>query len=263
MALIGKALAGAGIGLAQAGLMGYRAQVEEARDARLAQYQEQRDERVFGQQSKLQQERFGQEKDIIGQRIEGDKGLIGARAEAEKGVQSAAIRERAAAEEGILTKKQQFEREEADKDRRLRGASLGLQGKELGMREKEFALKERVANIELQNIEQIKALRSEYATATPERKDMIRDEISLLTGKDNDNWVAVPLEIDDMTGKAISYGKMNKKSGEIKPLKDGTLAPIKAAPGERPPLESFLPNTPAKKEPERDKRSSSGLIKRD
>lgn len=261
MALIGslgKAVAGAGVGLAQAGLMGYRDQLEAAREERLAQYQAQRDERQFGQQSKLQQERYGHDQAMLDQRMEGERGLIGTRAEAEKGVQSSAIRERAAAEEGLLTKKQEFDREESAKDRKLRSAAIGIQGAELGMRQKEFALKERVANIELQNIEQIKALRTEFSTATPERKDQIRDEISLLTGKDNDNWIAVPLQIDEYTGKATSYGKMNKKSGEIKPLQGGSSAPAKTDDGDVDPA-SFMKRRPA---PAPAAREKSGLIQR-
>jgi hypothetical protein len=252
-------LAGAGVGLAQAGLLGYRDQLESAREQRLAQLQEARDQRLYEHQDELQ--RKTQEFQSTENKLSRD--LTVSEAEKTRGLTR---------EEGAATRLSQKEiaqmHEEAATKRH--GQSMGAQAatnarldKELGLRTQEFDLKKRIADIEFKNIEEIDKRRREYGTATPERKAEIRDEIALLNGKDKDNWIVTGVNPDPDTGRATEYIKINKTTGEEVPLNYGRGAPAK---GEKKQskadlaMQFFTGDEPEKKKPEG--RARSGLIQR-
>jgi hypothetical protein len=78
-----------------------------------------------------------------------------------------------------------------------------------------------LGQIQLDNSRRVEALRTEYGKATPERKDAIREEIQLLTGKDNDNYMPVPIK--DEMGNVTGYQVFDKKRGDfVTPKGSGT-----------------------------------------
>jgi hypothetical protein len=68
-----------------------------------------------------------------------------------------------------------------------------------------------IKQIAVDNNRTIAALKTEFAKATPERKQAINDEISVLTGKDTDKFLPVPLK-DDM-GNVTGYKVFDTKRG--------------------------------------------------
>ena len=80
-----------------------------------------------------------------------------------------------------------------------------------------------VGQITLDNAKRLELLKTEYmkpGTSTA-RRDAIHDELQLLTGKDNDNYIPVPLK--DELGQVTGYQVFNKKSGQF-------VTPAAAAP---------------------------------
>lgn len=69
-----------------------------------------------------------------------------------------------------------------------------------------------LGQINLDNAKRVEALRSEFGKSTDtDRKNSIREEIQLLTGKDNDNFMPVPIK--DEMGNVTSYQIFDKKVG--------------------------------------------------
>lgn len=80
-----------------------------------------------------------------------------------------------------------------------------------------------IKEIALENAKRVKALEEEFRTATPERKKAIIEEKQLLTGKDNDNYLPVPLKDDQ--GNVTGYKVFDKKRGEwVEPRPSGAGA---------------------------------------
>jgi|GEM_PF-2715560 len=68
-----------------------------------------------------------------------------------------------------------------------------------------------IKQMTVDNAKEVAALKVEFKTATPERKQQISDNISVLTGKDNDKFLPVPLK-DDM-GNVTGYKIFDTKKG--------------------------------------------------
>lgn len=84
------------------------------------------------------------------------------------------------------------------------------------------SLDNKLKQIQLDNAARLKELRVDYQKASPEKRSLIEKEVALLTGKDNDNFIAVATGFDEVTGKPTAYKVFNKKSGEWVEPKDGT-----------------------------------------
>lgn len=80
-----------------------------------------------------------------------------------------------------------------------------------------------IKQISLDNAKRVEELRKEFATANPERQKQITEQVQLLTGKDNDNYLPVPLK-DDM-GNVTGYKIFDKKRGEWVEGKSGGGTP--------------------------------------
>lgn len=103
----------------------------------------------------------------------------------------------------------------ADRDERREhhNALLTLQRATEGRLKAGADLDNAIKTIALDNARRVEKLRGEFGTATAERKQQITEEIQLLTGKDNDNYLPVPEGYDPMTGKPTSYRIFDKKRG--------------------------------------------------
>lgn len=86
-----------------------------------------------------------------------------------------------------------------------------------------------LGNIQLQNAKRVEALRTEFGSKdiTPERRDAIREEIQILTGKDNDNYMPVPIK--DEMGNVTGYQVFDKKRGDFVTPKNSGSAPAGGA----------------------------------
>lgn len=98
-----------------------------------------------------------------------------------------------------------------------------------------------IKQIAVDNAKRVDELRKEFAGATPERKREIQEEIQLLTGKDNDNYLPVPIK--DETGAITGYHVLDRRRGV---WLDGPKGGAQGAPGkgERPPLDGFFRDRP-------------------
>lgn len=96
---------------------------------------------------------------------------------------------------------------------RYRAAELKLRAASEGRLAHSAGIEDAVKEISLGNAKRVEALRTEYPTATPDRQNAIREEVQLITGKDNDNYLPVPLK-DDM-GNVTGYQIFDKKGGKF------------------------------------------------
>lgn len=70
-----------------------------------------------------------------------------------------------------------------------------------------------IKQMQVDNALRADGLRKEFGTATPERQQQIKDELSVLTGKDADKFVPVPLK--DADGTITGYQVFDTKSGKF------------------------------------------------
>ena len=68
-----------------------------------------------------------------------------------------------------------------------------------------------VNSMKLENVQQVTALQKEWKAADPKRREEIKSEIEILTGKDNDSFMPVPIK--DSLGNTTGYQIFDKKSG--------------------------------------------------
>lgn len=97
----------------------------------------------------------------------------------------------------------------ADNNRAER--SLDLQVKTFDIHAKGAQLDQQIKQFTLDNTKRVEALRKEFTTADPARKDAITEEIQVLTGKDNDKYLPVPLK--DEAGNVTGYRIFDTKRG--------------------------------------------------
>jgi hypothetical protein len=70
-----------------------------------------------------------------------------------------------------------------------------------------------IKQMQVDNAARADGLRKEFGKATPERQQQIKDELSILTGKDADKFVPVPLK--DADGAISGYQVFDTKSGKF------------------------------------------------
>lgn len=105
---------------------------------------------------------------------------------------------------------------------------LDLQRQQFDVTKKGADLDHQIKQFQLANVQRVEALKKEFGAATPERQKSITEEIQLITGKDNDNFLPVPFK-DDM-GNIVRYDIFDKKRGEwVQPKPPGAAgAPSQA-----------------------------------
>lgn len=235
--MIARGLAGAGEAMERAGFAWLQKELDEAKAVRLEELragnQSARDDKLLGHQS-----------------AEAEKSRTHASAEAgltrehAAGLQKTAL-EHAASEHAKTREHQSGEAAatrahqtlEGDKTREIQRAGVGLQAARLGIEAKGAALDQQIKEIQIKNAKDLDAMKESYRTETdPEKKAQIADNIRILTGKDKDKYLPVPLK-DDM-GNVVGY--------EIFDTIRGKFVESKASPkpkpgnGERPSLDSFF-----------------------
>ena len=86
-----------------------------------------------------------------------------------------------------------------------------------------------IKQMQVDNAARADGLRKEFGKATPERQQQIKDELSILTGKDADKFVPVPLK--DADGAISGYQVFDTKAGRFVDAGSGKGGsdPIKAA----------------------------------
>lgn len=72
-------------------------------------------------------------------------------------------------------------------------------------------LERQIKELALANAQRVEKLRTEFASASPEHKLQITEEVQLLTGKDNDQYLPVPIK--DETGAITGYQIFDKRRG--------------------------------------------------
>jgi hypothetical protein len=99
---------------------------------------------------------------------------------------------------------------EGDKNRAVQRAGQGisaghlaLEKEKLGVLKKGAELDNEVKQIQVNNAKRVGDLQEEFKTASPERQKALREEIHVLTGKDSNKYLPVPLKDD--TGATIGY----------------------------------------------------------
>lgn len=109
--------------------------------------------------------------------------------------------------------------------RTLSAASAGPDRTDYKGRDLDNAIKQ----MGLDNAKRVQELKAEFGKAPPERQQQIKDELSILTGKDADKFVPVPLK--DADGAISGYQVFDTKSGKFVDAGAGKGGgdPIKAA----------------------------------
>lgn len=139
-------------------------------------------------------------------------------------------------------------------NQRVEVLQAAAEGRLKKMADMETAIKQ----IALDNAKRVRDLQTEFTTATPDRKKAINEEIQLITGKDNDNYLPVPIK--DELGAITGYHVFDKKRGTWVegqgPKPGGPAAPGKD--GDKPPLSSFFRGGPKKDNPQPSSSASGG-----
>ena len=112
----------------------------------------------------------------------------------------------------------------------------GIQRQQLDILKKGAGLDHDIKTIQLGNAKRVDALQKEFATAAPDRKQAIRQEISILTGKDNNRFLPVPLK--DELGNITGYQIFDKVDGVF--VSGGKPQGASGEPSARPPLSQFF-----------------------
>lgn len=102
---------------------------------------------------------------------------------------------------------------ERAEDVRFKEAELKLRQASEGRLAKSADLDTALKQITLDNTKRVQVLRTEFAAATPERQAKINDEIQLITGKDNDKFMPVPIK--DEMGNVSGYKIFDTKAGRF------------------------------------------------
>ena len=210
MGLISGMMSGLGEGLQQASVITAKhflqQQAEEAdrqRMERLAEFQQQAQERGFAHAEKQTATQIAATKE------EGEAGR-GLQREL-SGEQRTLTREEGAATR--TTQKDIAELHERAATTR-HGQTVGLQQQQLEEAKKTGELDRTIKQIAIDNQRRVETLRTEFGKpdTTADRKRAITEEISILTGKDTDKYLPVPLK-DDM-GNVTGYKIFDTKRGE-------------------------------------------------
>jgi hypothetical protein len=210
--LIGKALTGAAQVAVPAAFEQMRANIMTERDQRLAEIAKQSQQREFEHRTS--------------ERVAGEKALV----DLETGVRQPFIeRQREAGEiaaAGLQKTRLESEAERQRLDREVQREGQAITSRQVTTIEQGAALDNQIKEIQIKNAKDVENLRKEYPTATPERKKVIGDTLSILTGKDTDKFLPVPAAWDEM-GKPTHYLILNTREGSwTNPPVPGNVDPL-------------------------------------
>lgn len=202
MSIIKKAMAGAGDALVTAGLDSFRAQLQEARDARLNEYQTTRDTRqnefTSGENARNREHTSTENAaNRTHQTNLQDRGFGHAERMQDKAFSHAEL---------MQINQQDFQRDEGDKNRSIQAAGQSIQLRQVAVLERGAALEHRIKEVQAQNAEEVGRLQEKYRVETdPNKKAALRDSIAVLTGKASDKFLPLPLkdEMGNITGYQI------------------------------------------------------------
>lgn len=114
---------------------------------------------------------------------------------------------------------------------RYHNASLKIQAAAEGRLASSAEVETAIKQITLGNMKTVQGLQADYAKASPERQSQIREQIQLLTGKDNDQFLPV---LVDPLDPSKGYRVFDKKRGAFVEQQK------QPEQGNRPPLNSFF-----------------------
>lgn len=223
--LIQGALQGLGESMQQFGNEALKMEIMSIRDQRLAELQAQRDDKLMSHQTALADKQIaahasesalGRDHQTALQATSLEHAArLASQAQAHMSSEAAAGRVHATGEAAAT---RQLQRDLADKQERAanarHGASMAVQQKQVDILAKGAELDREIKQIQVKNLQRVDTLQNEFRTTTdPARKSAIKDEIQVLTGKDNDNFIPVPIK--DETGAITGYQIFDKKSGKF------------------------------------------------
>lgn len=97
-------------------------------------------------------------------------------------------------------------------NREVQRAGQGIQARQVKVMEQGADLDRQIKQIQIDNANEVQRLRQQYTQETdPQKKAQIVETVQLLTGKDNDNYLPVPLK--DEMGNITGYEIFDKKRG--------------------------------------------------
>lgn len=236
--LIQGALQGLGESVQQFGTMALQNELLAMREQRLAEIQAQRDDKMMGHQSAMaerqitasaeQNQLTRAHQSTLQQTSLEHAAEMANQSRAHASSEAAATRMHTTGENTATRTHQERLAQSAERAANARhGASMALQEKQIEIAAKGAELDREIKQIQVNNAKRVDALQSEFRTTTdPARKSAIKDEIQTLTGKDNDNFIPVPIK--DETGAITGYEVFDKKAGKFVAGERG--GPPKAAP---------------------------------
>lgn len=218
MGIIAGAMSGAGAGIMDSGKqLGAYAEKSALQDE-MAKITAQRDQ-VLNEFAKESQARDFQFK--TGERREGEQFTAGENTKQRTSTEGIHASDRASVErEGEANRGVQ--REQLAQQGKYQNAMVSISAAAEGRLATGAKLDNAIKQFAVDNTKRVEELRKEFASAPPERQQAITTEIQLLTGKDNDKYLPVPIGFDEATGKPNAYRIFDTKSGN---WKDGGEAP--------------------------------------
>lgn len=257
--ILSGAMYGGGQALANIGEQGFRfagqhilqqraAEIQEARDARLAEIR--RGDLEFAEELRRRPGQLAQE-EIEAKRAEFIDDPSGTMRRRNVG-EMAEARQAAYGRQGMVAEQMQAEGLEQQRQRdieakldraearQLQREGIDLQGKQLAETTRAHKaheqavldqlseakatgeLERKIKTIALNNAERANVLRAEWKKTTDQKvKAELKEELDLLTGKDTDKYLPVPIAYDEATGRPIAYMLVNTKTGEKIDLSGG------------------------------------------
>lgn len=184
-----RGLEGAGGALEKSGLLMVESTLNEQRQTRLQELQN-----AHAEKMETGRREFQTSERVAGQAFTSRENLEGR--EHAAGLQSTALEASA---------------REHRENRAVQREGQAIQGRQVSVLEQGANLDQQIKQIALDNAKQVEKLRTEFATASLDRKRAIEEHIQILTGKDNDIFLPVPIK-DDI-GNIVGYEIFDKKRG--------------------------------------------------
>lgn len=205
--------------LVKSTLQGEAAAIQAARDERLAELRKGELQYADELRRKPAQDAAAEIEKAKGEHVDDLSGTVRKRTRSEM----ADVEESAYRKQGLVTEAQGVRntemQRERDIDARLGRArdderadrQLDISAKNFDITAKGAKLDHQIKQITLDNAKRVDELRKEFDKATPERKAQINEQLQVLTGKDNDWYLPVPLK--DETGAITGYKIFDRRRG--------------------------------------------------
>lgn len=158
--------------------------------------------------------------------------------------------------EGLQRTSLEHAAEQGNLNRQVQREGQGIQARQVAVLEQGAALDREIKQITLNNAKDLEKMRAEYnAEQDPDKRARINDNISVLTGKTNENYLPVPLK--DEMGNVTGYKIFDKRRGNF--VDESRGAGAKA--GNDPlGIRGSLPGAKAKPDEKTDAPKPAGLI---